>query len=408
MYLRLNSMIKYTVASLLFTVSMQISAIELGPVQIHGFLNQGYIYSNGNEYIKDSDNGGSFDFTNAGINFLYRPTNKLILASQLVSRNFGDANCNEKNLSLDYLFASYNLISSFENEFTINAGRIKTTYGIFNNNRNIPFTHVGIFSDQTLYSEYDRYLTLYGDGISLDYTRKTDIGNFRILYQNAKLADNEEDYFSTAPELLDYVTGFEGVTGQVIQAIYEQPSLGLEISVSHSQAKIKTIDLTGIPAPLVGIINRSWNQLARNNLISAKYNNENYTITAEYMNRAITHYYNDYIPALTTNISSKSVAKTDSYYIQGAYRFTYDVEGFISYHYAKEEVDGNFDYDSPFNKYRKQWVIGADWDIYENTLLKAEYHFIDGNFDILKEPGINQDGVDRKWNMLVMQISYKF
>ncbi len=404
----LNSHLKAALVFVASICSFTANSFELGPVQIHGFLSQGYIYSSGNEYLQGSDSGGTFDFSEAAINFLYRPTDRIFLSSQLISRNFGDAYSNEKDIDIDYMFLSANLHASSTNEFNINLGRLKTSYGIFNNSRNIPFTHVGIISDQTLYNEYDRHLTLYGDGISLDFKHRADFGDLRLVYQNAVLTDDKKDAFATAPEVADMISDFDDVKGQVLYLSYSLPNKGLDFSFSHSLIEADKIVIPNLYHPALTFFNRYWRQKAKNNILSARYRSQNYTLTAEYINRSIHHTYDNQIISNGVIVSEESIQKTDSVYLQGAYRFRYDIEGFISYHRAVEKTNGETDYNTPFNKFRKQWVVGSNWDIFEDTLLKAEMHFIDGNFDMIKEPGINQDGIDRKWNMFVMQISYKF
>ncbi len=392
--------------------SFAANSFELGPVQIHGFLSQGYIYSSGNEYLQGSDSGGSFDFSEAAINFLYRPADRLFLSGQFISRNFGDAHGNEKDIDIDYLFASANLFASSTDEFTAHLGKIKTTYGIFNNSRNIPFTHVGIISDQTLYSEYDRYMTLYGTGISLDYKHRASFGDFRVIYQNAKLSDDKKDALSTYPGIdPDSVTEFDGVDYSVLHFLLSPSDTNLEFGYSHGRIDADKMYIANQihPNPMVGLFDTHWSLAAINNIYSARYTTEKFTLTAEYMNRVVRNKYK-HLPHNTVFPSAEDhlVLKSDNAYIHGAYRFTYDVEGFLSYHFATVEANGVKNYGAPYNQYRRQWVVGADWDIFENTLLKAEFHMIDGTYDMIKEPGVNLDGVDRKWNMFVMQISYKF
>ena len=403
---RLSKISCFILAMLTFALTNAAHSLDLGPVQVHGFLSQGYIYSSGNEYLQGSDKGGTFDFSNAAVNFLYRPTNKLFFAGQLISRNFGDAYANEKPIDIDYLFASANIIGSSTDDFTVNLGKIKTTYGIFNNSRNIPFTHVGIISDQTLYSEYDRHMTLYGTGISLDYKHRADIGDFRVIYQNAKISDDKRDALSTYPQIdPDSVTEFDGVDYSVVHFMLSPANTNLEFGYSHGRIDAeKMYILDTIP----GVYDRHWSLNAINNIYSARYTTENFTLTAEYMNRVIRNKYRFIPKNIFPYQENDEIRKSDSAYIQGAYRFTYDLEGFVSYHFATEEINGVKNYGAPYNQYRRQWVVGADWDIFENTLLKAEFHMIDGTYDMIKEPGINQNGIDRKWNMFVMQLSYKF
>lgn len=400
-------------AALIFVASIYsftANGLELGPVQIHGFLSQGYIFTSGNEYLQGSDSGGTFDFSEAAINFLYRPADRLFFSGQLISRNFGDTYSNEKDIAIDYLFVTSNLYTTSSNELTLSLGRLKTSYGIFNNSRNIPFTHIGIIPDQSLYNENDRYLTLYGDGISLDFQQRTDFGDFGITYQRAKLTDNKKDALSTYPEIdPDSVSEFSGVDFDLLlRLMYSPANTGLKFSFSHSKIDADKMYMPALYHPQLGNFSRHWSLTAKNNIFSARYINKNYTLTTEYMNRTISNSFQDQVLANGMVLNSSLELKSDSIYLQGAYRFTYNIEGFISYHRAIEKTDGVTDYNTPFNKFRKQWVIGADWDVFENTLLKAEMHFIDGNFDIIKEPGINQDGIDKKWNMFVMQLSYKF
>ncbi|THB68111.1 MAG: hypothetical protein D6B27_03270 [Gammaproteobacteria bacterium] len=399
-------------------------AYDLGPVHVHGFLSQGYILSSGNEYIDESDSGGSFDFTQAGVNFLYRPHKRVILFSQLLSRNFGDAYSNEKDISLDYLFASINVYSSAEHVFDVRLGRIKNAYGLLNNIRDIPFTHVGILSDQSLYNEYDRYLALYGDGILFDYKYKTRIGQFNVLTELARLSDSKKDMFATEEYLLPYIEDVDEILTKSLQFIYTSSDGSIKLAYSNNIFDDRKTEIRNMPkalSPLSSslpslITHLDVNQMdyAENHILSMKYSQSSYSIMAEYMKRKIESEYSAFglssiLPDPVALPSVKQELKSESYYLQGAYRFNFELEGFVGYHSSSRTIDGEKINYIPYDDYRKEIVVGVDWEFIENLMLKGEVHFVNGTYEILREPGVNSEGdIERKWKIFLLQLSYKF
>jgi len=45
---------------------------ELGQLQVHGFISQGFLYTSDNNYLANSSRG-SFEFTELGLNFTLQP-----------------------------------------------------------------------------------------------------------------------------------------------------------------------------------------------------------------------------------------------------------------------------------------------------------------------------------------------
>lgn len=71
-------------------------SIELGdapvriPVQVHGFVSQGFIKSTGKNYLAATKRAqGSFEFTEVRINFSVQPTERLRIGMQLFARALG-------------------------------------------------------------------------------------------------------------------------------------------------------------------------------------------------------------------------------------------------------------------------------------------------------------------------------
>ncbi|MBC7052098.1 hypothetical protein G6O46_24120, partial [Salmonella enterica subsp. enterica serovar Enteritidis] len=79
-------------ASMLLPVSAR--AVDIGPpgdpasVAVHGFVSPGFIASTGNNYLANTK-GGTFEFTEVGINFTMPLTDKLRAGMQIFARDLG-------------------------------------------------------------------------------------------------------------------------------------------------------------------------------------------------------------------------------------------------------------------------------------------------------------------------------
>ena len=60
-------------------------------VAVHAFVSQGYIKSTGNDYLVASKGAGSFDFSEAGINFTAQLTEKFRVGIQLLRTSWGSS-----------------------------------------------------------------------------------------------------------------------------------------------------------------------------------------------------------------------------------------------------------------------------------------------------------------------------
>ena len=88
-----NKIIKIVSAVVLAGSCLFISpgfSAELGGVDIHGFISQGFIMSDTYNYLTHNSKEGSFDYNEVGINFSKEMTDKLRLGIQLFARDLGD------------------------------------------------------------------------------------------------------------------------------------------------------------------------------------------------------------------------------------------------------------------------------------------------------------------------------
>lgn len=109
---------------------------KMGGVQIHGFISQGYLYSDDNNFYADTENGTP-KFNELCINFASDVTDRLKMGVQLFRRNLGEFG---GDVELDWGYASYLL----RDWVGIRAGRMKIQHGLYNHVRDVDFTRTSV------------------------------------------------------------------------------------------------------------------------------------------------------------------------------------------------------------------------------------------------------------------------
>lgn len=147
-------------------------AAELGDpgspstIDVHGFVSQGYIKSTDNNYLVDSTGGGSFEFSEAGLNFTLQPLDRLSIGVQLFAYNLGASG--NFTLRADWFYLDYH----FRDWLGLRAGRVKLVYGLYNDISDIDAARTPILLPPSIYPLTDRNL-LFGvqGGEIYGYTR---------------------------------------------------------------------------------------------------------------------------------------------------------------------------------------------------------------------------------------------
>lgn len=126
--------------------SAQVDAplLEESPVQVHGFVSQGFILSAENEYLAKSKRG-SFEFTEAGINFTKQLTQSLRVGLQLFAHDLGPIGSYSPQLDWYYLdYRAWDWLG-------LRVGRIKMPFGLYNELNDIDVARVPILLPQSIY-----------------------------------------------------------------------------------------------------------------------------------------------------------------------------------------------------------------------------------------------------------------
>ncbi len=129
-------------------------------VDVHAFVSQGAIKSTANDYLVDSSNG-SFEFSEAGINFTSQLTDRLRVGLQLFAYDLGSLG--NFDVRADWFYLDYR----FRDWLGVRAGRVKLVYGLYNDISDIDAARVPVLLPESIYPESNRIYLLTVTGAEL-------------------------------------------------------------------------------------------------------------------------------------------------------------------------------------------------------------------------------------------------
>jgi len=366
-------------------------------LQLHGFLTQGYINTNHNNWFGDSEDG-SFEFTEVGLNTRLQLTSNLSASAQVLSRRAGEMDNGSPHL--DYGFFSYQLFESRAGELGFRVGRIKNKFGLYNDTRDVAATRPGVFMPQSIYFDRVRNVLLSSDGVSAfggmnfdnsSITFNVNVGKFPTD-KNIKATFIGENL----PGSLD--SDEKNVTSSLL---YEYDAGRIRIALSNVNY---TLRFNAQPGPIFsdGYIDGDIR------ILSAEYNAERWSFTAEYSRQPI--YYNDISPVFET-----LDGEAEAYYVQALHRFSNRWSSWLRYEASFRDKDdksgkmrGPASGQPPHSTFTKSWVAGVRWDVSRNLMVSAEYHRNDGTFILSRVDNPPSTPTDPEWDIFALLVSYRF
>ncbi len=373
-------------------------AIDLGDkVQVHGFLSQGYLNTNDNNFLGDTEKG-IFEFREIGLNINAQLTDKFRLGGQALYCHFAESS--NGNLRSDWLVAEYH----FADPFGVRLGKIKMPMGLYNMERDSDFLRPLIFLPQSIYDETRRDSwqahwggEIYGN-LPLGQWGDIDYQLFggRIDYDDDSLATlaaaeivsrynaiNSVDL--TTDDLTrdnDYVYGaalfinppIEGLRGAVTFLALNDESRIHTAQVSTLQVKSK----------LIASLEYDWRQFS----VAAEYSEtdrkqEQFCVTTLDGRSRAWYVLLSYSPV---------EALTLSLFYDEYYRLIRN---------RHEPVGARNLY-----PWRKDLAAALRYDITENWTFKAEWHTLDGTAFYMSY--FNPEGADRYWQYGALRLTFNF
>ncbi|HKO53723.1 MAG TPA: hypothetical protein VJV79_38705 [Polyangiaceae bacterium] len=128
------------------------------PIETHAFVSQGFIKSTSNDYLADDSTRGSFEFTEVGINFSKRLTERMRVGMQLFTHDLGPYG--NYRTRFDWFYLDYR----FWDWLGVRAGRTKLPFGLYNESSDIDAARVPVLLPQSVYPVTNRDFLLAQTG----------------------------------------------------------------------------------------------------------------------------------------------------------------------------------------------------------------------------------------------------
>jgi hypothetical protein len=393
----------FYITAILFVVGLSNPAAVMGTdlfddIQIHGFLSQGFIYSDEYNYITYNSTDGSFEYSEMGINFGKQMTDKLRVGIQFFSRDLGDA-ANHK-ITVDWAYGDYR----FRDWLGIRAGRIKIPFALYNEIRDVDLLRTNIIMPQGIYNDLlrDNNIALNGAGLYGNVDLK---GGGGIAYQilvGSVNPDNESGFKKWADNL---VLGAGELVGQVRMDTgycgalrWDTPLPGLRLGFSQLQQTGKSSFDFGLPTLVENVTE------VVDTVYSAEFTWNDLVLATEYQ---IVDFDRD-----TSGVTNKWTS--EAYYISASYRFTdlFSLGTSYSVYYPdKDDKDGD-NYVAISRPDHKGWIkdlaLSLRFDFSDYWIFKLEGHKVNGTANVLEIDNPGSNYAEEDWYYCAAKVTFSF
>ena len=381
-------------------------------VQAHGFVSQGFVYTNQNNWLTMNTTAGSGAMTEMGLNVSSQITDKFRVGAQVYDRNLGQLG--QWHPSLDWAVADYR----FTSWLGIRAGKVKTTLGLYNDSQDVDFLRVFALLPQSVYPTDLRDATIAHSGGDI-------YGNFTLRHRLGELSYTayagyrNDSIYSGYPYLISqWGTHLRGLGGLQYGADlrWNTPLRGLLVGASRMNQDIsgKGTGFVRLFDPAAGIgPYYEFSKANWTNQFYGQYGIRRLQIDAEYR-----RYLRDQV---ILNGTSENITDVRGWYVSGTYRISkrWKVGSYYS-HYTVTDAFGGLlatftpdqtDTSRPENHLYDTAVTAAVdlnrfWDV------KVEGHFMNGFANAMYPDGFypqqNRQGFKPNTNALVIKTGFHF
>ncbi|MEQ1528025.1 MAG: hypothetical protein ABL925_01820 [Methylococcales bacterium] len=362
-------------------------------LQIHGFLTQAFFHSSDNNFYGQSDDDVSPGLTEIGLNAAYQLLPRLRFAAQGLYRRAGDLD--HGSVRLDYGLADLTLLSYDSGRVGIRAGRVKVPYGLYNETRDVSFTHPTVTLPQGIYFDQSRSLMLSADGGSFYADQRVPFGDLHFKFNYGLALDDNQEVKTATLGL--------GARGMLKARPALATQLAYEINGGEYIVAVSYLDLTLDYQPMPGEQLLAGNTHLQPLLFSAQYNGEKLTLTAEY----------DYRWYTMTGYGRDFQLQAQSWYVQGSYQLLSKLQATVRYDVFDIKTSGIKQADilaaaANQSPYAHDWMTGLRWDISSSWMVRAEYHRINGTAWLPYADNHDRSQLTSNWDLYALQLSFRF
>jgi len=361
----------------------QVNAFELGDIEIHGFISQGYLLTDHNNYMAETEDG-TFQFNETGISFGTELTDQIRVSLQVFSRDLGNSGNND--VVLGYAYGDFR----WQNWLGIRAGKIKIDYGLYNETREMDMLRTGVMLPQSVYPEVwrDSVSNLNGAGL-YGYAPAGGAGKFSYNVQIGAMEFDANKGFarSLSPRLEDTLTltDMESNYACFASLQWEAPLPGLKMKGSYYRIEGLEAegDMTGsTPEGTAVSMHAAYDFSDKYGyIISGEYTWKNLVLSAEYSEDSF-KFDTEFTGEMQMGPKRGMDITSQGWYVSAAYRFTDWFESALTYsEYYPDKDDKDGERKPPemdFSSWLKTVTLSTRFDINENWICKLEGSYNDG------------------------------
>jgi len=394
------------------------SASESMGIDIHGFISQGYLKTTHNYFYGDTADG-SLEFNEFGINFAGEPSDNIRMGIQILARDFGSNGDDE--VRVDWAFGDYR----WKDWFGVQAGKIKTPKGLYNETRDVDMLRTYIFLPQSVYSEIlrDTDLGLLGAGIYGDVNLTAGGSlSYQIIYGTQNVPANE-----SVSQALQGTTAYRTPVRNdsidvdskyVLGLFWETPVKGLRFGATYDNSIILATAHATMSVPAISlyegdIVIADFDKY-RNTVISTEYTAGNLLLVGEYIRTA-----KKFLITFEGVPHEKGDYSADGWYLGSSYQFRDSIHfgGYYSESYNKTSDREGRTITRPGNDiahrgYFKDACLTTNFIINDYWNIKLEGHRFTGTHRISALDQVPDAGgrvfAHEDWNLLAAKITFSF
>jgi hypothetical protein len=361
------------------------------PVQVHGFLTQGFAKSNENNFLTLKTADGSAALTDGGVNASAQINPKLRVGAQLYVRNVGDLG--NGRFELDWGLVDYR----FTQWIGVRGGKVKTVMGLYNDVQDIDFLHTWALLPQSMYPVDLRGSTIahvggdvYGDvslhsGGALAYT----------AYVGHRPEDPEGGY-AYGLSAFNHYDSYAG-TQEGGDVRWTTPVKGLLVGASYMQQQIVG---TGTSV-LRGTPHREESKKDQTVQLYGQFARRGFRVDVEQRR---------YIRNMLLVESNRMILGDNrGWYVSGAQRLNQYLE--VGAYVSRFVPHAEQNHSLPTNHINDN-ALTARVDITQHFIVKVEGHFMDGYGAQDSIRGFysqnNKSGLKPKTNMVILRTGVNF
>ncbi len=384
-YLFLSSAFIATGAASAKTLENELSWAER--TQWQAFLSQALIYTSDNNFFSDSDDTVSAEMWEAGVLLNVALAERWDYSMQLLGRRISE--WSDEDIRLDYAFFSYALLNSQNHNAGFRAGRIRSSYGLYNETRDIPHTRTGIVMPQSVYFDKTRNTFFSSDG--LEFYGHHDFDDRRLSYQlfvSKPFADQDEARESLLP-----VNDVEGQHSLLAKVSYGNELDGLRTAFTYYRPQYKF----DISEALIVSDKKFYSETM---VSSIEYNHFDWSLTAEYlrMKFRVLGVQVDFTKPLS--VFFRRAYYGEAFYLQAVRRWDEHWETYLRYEWSEDR-----EYDASWRDSRDT-NIGVSYRPDNHWLFRIEGHYVEGSANLLARD--NFSSRTKYWHALMTQIAYRW